>query len=111
MNQLGDLSFSFVKVVKISSSLMNDRLALALNALGESAYGLVLIGVLSTIFILYWKVNTTILRKAAAQQPHCPLDAASFHSRLFFNWASPLLKTGYTKGINAEDLWDLCDEV
>jgi hypothetical protein len=90
--------------------LMHDRLAHTLSDIGGSAYGLVLIGVFSGVFIVYWKVNT-IAKKETAQQPHCPLDAASFLSRLFFNWASPLLKTGDTKGINEEDLWDLCEEV
>eukprot|EP00951_Prasinocladus_malaysianus_P037939 scaffold411708_cov37-Prasinocladus_malaysianus.AAC.1 len=37
----------------------------------------------------------------------CPEDRAGPISRLFFHFASPLIRTGAQKSLDPEDLWDL----
>lgn len=47
--------------------------------------------------------------KARLDNPS-PLNDASFFSRLFINWISPLLKTGSEKPLDESDLYSPLDE-
>ncbi|KAF0715611.1 hypothetical protein As57867_003285, partial [Aphanomyces stellatus] len=46
------------------------------------------------------------IQKAPVESHH-PLDDASFLSKAFFTWASPLLTLGNTRQLHPEDLWPL----
>jgi hypothetical protein len=89
----------------------NGRLGFTPCLLDASTFMLVLVGALSSIFIFRRRANKSAPKEAATPELNCPLNFATLQSRLFFNWASPLLKAGYAAGITKEDLWDLCNEV
>jgi hypothetical protein len=71
-----------------------------------SVFGLAAIGVLSSILILRWNLKDHIQKKTESRKLICPLVDATLQSRLFFDWASPLLRRGYITGIIEGDLWD-----
>jgi hypothetical protein len=62
--------------------LMYDGLAHTLSDIGASVYSLVLIGVFSGVFIIYWKVSTTATKKR--------LSNCTVH------WMLPLFNQGYS---------------
>ncbi|KAI6887500.1 ATP-binding cassette glutathione S-conjugate transporter [Hortaea werneckii] len=63
-------------------------------------------------FVLEWLVPKRLSAyEALGDEDECPLNYATFFSRLTFGWMTPMMRYGYKEFLTQEDLWNLrkCD--
>ena len=66
-------------------------------------------GIAILVFILEWLVPKarSQYQKLDEDENKCPMEESSIFSVLTFGWMTPLMKHGYNKFLNEDDLWDL----
>ena len=66
-------------------------------------------GIATLVFILEWLVPKarSQYQKLDEDENRCPMEESSIFSVLTFGWMTPLMKHGYNKFLNEDDLWNL----
>ena len=66
------------------------------------------VGLAALEFVLEWLVPKRLSAyDALGDEDECPVEYATFFSRLTFGWMTPLMKYGYKEYLTQDDLWNL----